>query len=236
MKKSDIAYVSLMVAALVAVVALFLFVFLHVPQAQAGAGGIAQKIFYFHVPSAYGLYASGVLCFIASALYLVKPTDTRNAFARSGAECAVLFGLVMLTSGPLWAKKAWGVYWVWEPRLTTTLLTTLLYTATLVLRRFGGDGAAERKFASALGVLGTVNLPIVHYAVQKWGGNHPQVISGEGGGLKHPAMVQGLLLGFLALTLLSTFLLWMRFRVAKSEARLIHAEQRALEEDTAEAA
>jgi heme exporter protein C len=110
----------------------------------------------------------------------------------------------------------------------------LLYTATLVLRQFGGDGAAERKFASALGVLGTVNLPIVHYAVQKWGGNHPQVISGEGGGLKHPAMVQGLLLGFVALALLSTFLLWMRFRVAKAEARLIHAEQRAIEEDTAE--
>lgn len=207
---------------------LFGFVFFQTPTAQAAAGGIAQKIFYFHVPSAYGLYASGILCFIGSAAFLLKPTDGRNALAQAGAECAVLFGLLMLTSGPLWAKKAWGVYWVWEPRLTTTLLTTLLYSATLVLRSFGVGGHGERKFAAAIGVLGTINLPIVHYAVQKWGGNHPQVISGQGGGLRHPDMWHALIAGFIAMALLSSLLLWLRTSLAKSEARLSRLEQAAV--------
>jgi heme exporter protein C len=229
MRTRDVLFYALLGATVVAISALTLFVFLRVPEAQPQAGGIAQKIFYFHVPSAYGLYGSGVVCFLGSAAYLLKPTSLRNALARAGAECAVLFGIVMLTSGPLWAKAAWGVYWQWEPRLTTTLLTTMLYTATLVLRSFAGDGYAERKFAAALGVLGTVNLPIIHLAVEKWGGNHPRGI--VGGGLKHPDMVSALLLGFLALALLTPLLLWLRTVVALGEARLDRAEQQALERD-----
>ena len=84
----------------------------------------------------------------------------------------------MLITGPLWAAKAWGVYWTWDPRLTTSMLSVLLYVAYVVLRLFAGDGDAERKFAAALGVLGAANLPIIHFSVQKWGGNHPKVITG----------------------------------------------------------
>jgi heme exporter protein C len=135
---------------------------------------------------------------------------------------------MMLTSGPLWAKKAWGVYWTWDPRLTTTLLSVMVYVAVVVLRAFTGDGDAERKFAAALGVLGTVNLPIIHYSVQKWGGNHPTVITRGGGGLAHPAMKQTLLLGFLAMTLLAIALLWSRARVAILASRLARAEEEAL--------
>ena len=74
------------------------------------------------------------------AAYLAGPSDTRNALARAGAECAVAFGVMVLTSGPLWAKKAWGVYWAWDPRLTTTLLSVMVYVAVVVLRAFTGDG------------------------------------------------------------------------------------------------
>ena len=130
-------------------IALIAFVFFRVPVAQPEAGGIAQKIFYFHVPAAYGMYLSGVICFIASAGYLLKLNDGWNAWARAGAECAAMFGIMVLTSGPLWAKKAWGVYWVWDPRLTTSLLSMLVYAAIVVLRAFSGDGEAERKFAAA---------------------------------------------------------------------------------------
>lgn len=231
MSRKDVIFWFLLGLTTLSLLYLFAFVFFQVPEAQAAAGGIAQKIFYFHVPSAYGLYLSGVVCLIGSAAYLLKPTDGRNALAQAGAECAVLFGLVVLTSGPLWAKKAWGVYWVWEPRLTTMLLTALLYISTIVIRRFAGDGQAERKFAAALGVLGTVNLPIVHYAVAKWGGNHPQVISGRGGGLKHPDMVHALLVGFVAMTLLTILLLWTRTVLGKAESRLAKAEQLAIERD-----
>lgn len=175
------------------------------------------------------MYLSGTVCFVASAGYLLRATDRRNAIAQAGAECAVVFGLIMLSSGPLWAKKAWGVYWVWDPRLTTTLLTVMIYTAVVVLRTFAGDGHAERKFAAALGVLGTVNLPIIHYSVQKWGGTHPQVISRGGGGLRHPDMTHALLVGFLAMTFLSALLLWLRSSQNIARARLKRVEEIALE-------
>ncbi len=203
-------------------------IFMVTPPAQAAAGGLAQKIFYFHVPAAYAMYLSGAVCFVASALYLASPTDVRNAVARSGAECAVVFGAMMLTSGPLWAKKAWGVYWVWDPRLTTTLLSVIVYVAVVVLRAFTGDGEAERKFAAALGVLGTVNLPIIHYSVQKWGGNHPTVIGRGGGGLAHPAMKLTLGIGFLGMTLLAAVLLILRARAAVLASRLAQMEEETL--------
>ena len=136
----------------------------------------------------------------------------------------------MLVSGPLWAKKAWGVYWTWDPRLTTTLLSVLIYVALVVLRAFSGSGDAERRFAAALGVLGTINLPIIHYSVQKWGGNHPLVVGGGGGGLRHPDMKAALGIGFLAMTLLAVVLLLLRARIAISRARLERIEERVLGE------
>jgi heme exporter protein C len=117
------------------------------------------------------------------------------------------------------------VYWTWDPRLTTLLLSILIYVAIVVLRSFSGDGDAERKFAAAFGVLGTANLPIIHYSVQKWGGNHPTVIGKGGGGLQDPAMVQALMGGFFAMTLLAALLLVLRAKLAESSARLLRAEE-----------
>ncbi len=191
----------------------------HAPLAQPEAGGLSQKIFYFHVPAAYALYLCGIVCCACSAAYLLRPTSANNAWARAAAECAVIFGLVVLTSGPLWAKKAWGVYWTWDPRLTTLLLSVLIYAAVVVLRVFAGDGDAERRFASALGVLGTVNLPIIHMSVRKWGGNHPTVITKGGGGIA-PEMRHVLLLGFFAMTVLALLLLWLRARSARLSDRI----------------
>ncbi len=230
MRKTDLAFYALLGLTLAAFLYQLGFVFFTVPEAQPQAGGIAQKIFYFHVPAAYAMYLSGVTCFVGSAAYLLKGTDRRNAIAEAGAECAVVFGLIILTSGPLWAKKAWGVYWTWDPRLTVSLLTVMIYLAVVVLRAFAGDGHAERKFAAALGVLGTVNLPIIHYAVRKWGGTHPAVISKGGGGLQHPDMKQALLMGFVAMTLLAAVLLWSRALLSFNKARLKQAEERALQE------
>jgi heme exporter protein C len=206
---------------------LIYFVFLRAPVAQEAAGGLTQKILYFHAPAAYAMYLCGAVCLIASAAYLFGATDNRNAWAKASAECAVAFGLMMLTSGPLWAKKAWGVYWTWDPRLTTTMLSVLIYVAVVVLRAFAGDGDAERKFAAALGVLGTFNLPVIHYSVRKWGGNHPTVITKGGGGLQHPDMKTALFIGFVAMTLLAGVLLWSRARIAIGQSRLRRLEERA---------
>jgi heme exporter protein C len=134
-----------------------------------------------------------------------------------------------MISGPLWAAKAWGVYWTWDPRLTTSMLQVLLYVAYVVLRQFSGDGESERKFAAALGVLSAANLPIIHYSVQKWGGNHPKVITSGGGGLQHPDMKLALTLGFVSFTLIALVLLWARVRIDRTSSRLAELEQEALE-------
>jgi heme exporter protein C len=191
--------------------------------------GIVQKIFYFHVPSAYCMYLGATACFCGSVAYLLKPTDTADAIARSGAELAVLFGAIVLTTGPLWAAKAWGYYWTWDPRLTTSMLSVLIYVAYLVLRAFAGDGAGERKFAAALGILGAANLPIIHFSVQKWSGQHPTVITEKGGGLQHPDMKLALMLSFLAHTCLAIVFLWTRVRVELAKHRLTRAEEDAID-------
>jgi heme exporter protein C len=191
--------------------------------------GIVQKIFYFHVPAAYAMYLGAAACFIGSAGFLYDGRRFWDALARAGAEVAVAMGVMVLVTGPLWAAKAWGVYWTWDPRLTTSMLSVLLYVAYVVLRLFSGDGDAERKFAAALGVLGAANLPIIHFSVQKWGGNHPKVITSGGGGLQHPAMKLGLGLGFLSFTLIAIVLLWWRMRIDLAASRLADLEQEALE-------
>ena len=191
--------------------------------------GIVQKIFYFHVPSAYCMYIGATACFVGSIAYLIRPTDARDAFARAGAEVAVVFGAIVLTTGPLWGAKAWGVYWTWDPRLTTSLLQVLIYVSYLVLRAFAGDGEGERKFAAALGVLGAANLPIIHFSVQKWSGQHPTVITSKGGGLQDPDMKLALALSFTSFTLFAIALLWARVRVELGKSRLARAEEDAVD-------
>jgi heme exporter protein C len=224
-KASDRIFWALLALTALSFFVLIAFVFFRVPTAQPQAGGIAQKIFYFHVPAAYALYLSGTVGFVGAAMYLYRPTDKRDAWARAGVECAVAFGMLVLTSGPLWAKKAWGVYWTWDPRLTTLMLTVLIYAAVMMLRSFAGSGEAERRFAAAFTVIGTMLLPLVHYAVKLWGGIHPTVVTQGGGGLAHPDMSMALRLGFLSMTFLAAVLLWSRARLALATSRLQALEE-----------
>lgn len=225
---SGIAFHLLAVATAISLVVTIGLVAFRVPV--EATMGIVQKIFYFHVPAAYSMYLGAAFCFVGSAAYLARGSRRWDAIAKSGAEVAVVMGFMVLISGPLWAMKAWGVSWTWDPRLTTSMLSVLIYVAYVLLRAFAGDGDAERKFAAALGVLGAANLPIIHYSVQKWGGNHPKVITSGGGGLQHPDMKLALSLGFLTFTLLAITLVWVRARMELSSARLAELEQEALEE------
>ncbi|MCA9590883.1 MAG: cytochrome c biogenesis protein CcsA [Myxococcales bacterium] len=226
-RPADTAFFAMLALSAVLLVATIQVVFLKAPiEARMG---IVQKIFYFHVPSAYAMYLGATACFGGSVAYLLRPTDVRDAIARAGAEAAIVFGAVVLVTGPLWGAKAWGVYWTWDPRLTTALLSWLIYVSYTVLRSFSGDGPGERRIAAALGILGAANLPIIHYSVQKWGGQHPAVITGKGGGLGHPDMKLALGLAFAAFTCLAISLIWARARVELVERRLSRAEEDAID-------
>ena len=190
--------------------------------------GIVQKIFYFHVPSAYVMYIGAGACFVGSAWYLATGSAKGDVLAQAGGELAVAFGAIVLISGPLWARKAWGTYWTWDPRLTTTLLALLIYVAYVVLRGFAGEGEAEKKFAAALGILGVADLPIIHYSVQKWSGQHPTVITSKGGGLD-PKMYPALWMSFAAFTALAIVLLWLRMRGELLARRVRDAHEKAID-------
>jgi heme exporter protein C len=197
--------------------------------------GIVQKIFYFHVPSAYAMYLGFTVSAVCSAVYLAKRDDRWDAVAVAGAEVGALFCLIVLVTGPLWARKAWGTFWTWDPRLTTTLLAGMVFFAYIVLRSFGGVGEVERRFAAGLAVFGLLDLPVIHYSVQRWRGTHPTVITGKGGGL-HPDMRPALILGFLFFTVLAALLIWQRARLERlrqrSESIEIDAAERGLLEET----
>jgi len=188
------------------------------PVAQESAGGLTQKIFYFHVPSAYVMYIGVGACVLGSLGYLIQRTPGWDALAQAGAELGVVFASIVLITGPLWARKAWGAYWAWDPRLTTTLLGTLIFVAYLVLHS-NAAGEAEKKFSAALAVMGACVMPVIHYSVQLWRGQHPTVITSRGGGLA-PEMGKTLALSFTAFTIMAAVLLFVRARVALGEARL----------------
>jgi len=190
--------------------------------------GVVQKIFYFHVPSAYAMYVGFVVSAVCSAFYLKTRRDGWDAWAVAGAEVGFLFCIVVLLTGPLWARKAWGVWWTWDPRLTTTLLAGMVFAAYLALRSVGGAGQAERRFAAGLALVGVLILPVTHYSVKLWRGQHPTVITKEGGGL-HPDMGKALALSFVAFTALVILLMWTRARLERARHRLEEAELEAAE-------
>jgi heme exporter protein C len=190
--------------------------------------GIVQKIFYFHVPSAYAMYLGFGVSAIASAVYLAKRDDRWDALAVAGAEVGSLFCVVVLVTGPLWGRKAWGTAWTWDPRLTTTLLAGMIYFAYVVLRSFGAAGEVEKRFAAGLAIFGLLDLPIIHFSVQRWRGTHPTVITGKGGGL-HPDMYPPLFMSFGLFTLLAGLLIYQRMRAERQHQKLLALESEAAE-------
>jgi heme exporter protein C len=133
--------------------------------------GLVQKIFYFHVGAAIAMFVAAFTCGIASAIFLFgrRPGADRVAFA--AAEITVMLGLIVLISGPLWARKAWGVWWQWDARLTSTLVMWLVFQSYLLLRRFGGPGS--EKLSAAVGLFGSALVPFVYWSVNLWRTVHP---------------------------------------------------------------
>jgi heme exporter protein C len=133
--------------------------------------GLIQKIFYFHVPAAMTMFVSAFVCGIASAIYMLRRRRMADHVALAAAELVVLFGLIVLVTGPMWARKAWGVWWQWDARLTMTLVMWMLFVGYLMLRRFGGPGSEA--LAATVGVFGMALVPFIYWSVNVWRTIHP---------------------------------------------------------------
>ena len=133
--------------------------------------GLVQKIFYFHVPSWIVMFTAAFVCGIASAVYLFKQKPAADHLAAAAAELTVVFGLIGLITGPLWARKAWGVWWQWDARLTSALILWMIFVAYLLLRRYGGPGSD--KLAAGMALFGMANVPFVYWSVNVWRTIHP---------------------------------------------------------------
>jgi heme exporter protein C len=134
--------------------------------------GLVQKIFYYHVPSAMVMFLSAFVCGIASAVFLFRKTPAADRLASAAGELTVAFGLIVLVTGPLWARKAWGVWWQWDARLTSSLLLWMIFVAYLLVRKYGGPGS--EKLSAAMALFGMANVPFVYVSVNIWRTLHPK--------------------------------------------------------------
>jgi len=168
--------------------------------------GNVQRVFYFHVPMAILSFLAFFVVFVASILYLAKRNQKWDRLAHAAAEVGVVFVTLALLTGVIWARPVWGVWWTWEPRLTTTLILWLIYVAYLMIRAYAPNRTQGAIYAAVVGIVGFVDVPIVYLSVRWWRSIHPSAVVGplaETGALE-PVM-QGILL-FSFLTFLVLFL------------------------------
>ncbi|CAN5291361.1 heme ABC transporter permease [soil metagenome] len=182
--------------------------------------GIVQRIFYVHLPSALVAYLGVAILALCSIGYLWLRDDRLDAIAVSAAELATLFLTVVLVTGPLWGKIAWGAWWVWDARLTTTLLLWLMLLGYFTLRSATDDPERGRRFGAVMAIVAAVDVPLIHLSVNWFRSQHPKpVILRPEGPRADPAIVETLLVSLLAFTLLFLALLLFRYGLERARRR-----------------
>jgi heme exporter protein C len=182
--------------------------------------GDAMRVMYVHVPSAWTGYLAFFFVLVGSVGYLWKRDLKWDRFAVASAELGVLFTALTLTTGSIWARPIWGVWWTWDPRVTTTAVLFVIYAGYLMLRALQPDPLTRARQAAVIGIVGFVDIPIIHMSVLWWRSLHqgPTVLQS---GLNDPSlddrMFIALMINLVAVTLLFLFLLGQRLRLAEME-------------------
>jgi len=162
--------------------------------------GAVQRIFYFHVPLAWVGFLAFLVVFIGSILYLWKRSVIWDSIAWASAEVGVVFTSLVLITGSIWAKAAWGIWWTWDARLTATLVLWFVYVAYLMVRGYAREESQGARLSAVLGIVGFINVPIVALAINLWRTQHPTALIFEGG--LAPTMLVALLVCVVAFTVL----------------------------------
>ena len=215
--RADLFRISAIVDALLLLAAAALAVF-HAPADTVQ--GVVQKIFYLHVPSAIAAYAAFAVVLAGGLVFLWNESPAADRLARVAAEVGLLFTTVMLVSGSLWARPIWGTYWVWwDPRLVSTLVLWLIYAGYLLVRRIATPGRQAGRFAAVVGIVGFIDVPIVHFSVSWWRTIHPPIETAAPEALP-PEMLLTFAVSMVAILLLAAVLLGYRYRVEVLRDRL----------------
>ena len=180
--------------------------------------GAAQRIFYIHVPSAWIGFLAFFVVFIGSIAVLATGKRKWDRLASSSAEVGVVFTTAVLITGPLWGRPVWGVYWTWDPRLTSFLMLWLIYVSYLVLRGYVPEPARRARYSAVLGIVGFLDVPIVYLSVRWWRSEHPGSVF-EGGGVP-TSMLIPLFVGLITFTLLYAYLMAVRLSVGRLREQL----------------
>ncbi len=212
-KQNQIPKLSLLGLSFVLFVLSLYLIFIYVPT--EATMGVVQRIFYFHVPVAWIAFFAFFVVFICSILYLWKRDTKWDVIASSSAEIGLVFITLVLITGSIWAKPIWGVWWVWEPRLTTALVLWFIYVAYLLVRSYASEESRGARFAAVVGIVGFIDVPIVALAITLWRTQHPgPVVFGNG---LVPSMLLTLLISVFAFTTLYALLLMQRVSLKNSE-------------------
>jgi heme exporter protein C len=195
--------------------------------------GDVQRIFYIHVPMAMDAYLAGGVVALMGAIYLKTRRPIWDVIARCSAEAGVLFTSLVLVTGSLWGKPVWGTWWSWDARLTTTLILWFIYVGYLMLRAYIGEPEQAARYAAVVGIVGALDIPLIHQSVEWWRTLHPQGIIDSATG--SPALPGSMLAVFMlgTLTMLLVYVLVMALRV---RLELMREALTALEDRFAEAA
>lgn len=174
--------------------------FLYAPRERVM--GEVQRIFYFHLGSAWNCFLAFFAVALAGVLYLVTRNEFWDHVAAASAEIGIVFATIVLATGSIWARPIWNTWWPWgDPRVTTMLVLWLIYVAYLILRSSLPDGEKKFKLCAVFGIIGFLDVPIVWMSIRWWRTIHPVVIASSGGGLA-PKMVHALMIAVPAFTVL----------------------------------
>jgi heme exporter protein C len=180
--------------------------------------GDVQRIFYYHVPSAWTAFLLFLINFVASVVYLIRRNAKADIVALVTAEVGVVFCTVVLVTGPIWARPVWGIWWTWDLRLTLTLVLWLIYVSYLMLRRFSSS-AQTPLMAAVLAVFGALDVPLVYFSIWFFRTQHPQPVIGGGGSLD-PRMARVLLINWAAFLCFAVMVCWSRYQLERVQRDL----------------
>jgi heme exporter protein C len=183
--------------------------------------GISQRIFYFHVPCATTTFLAFAIAGISSAVFLKTGRTDWDHAAHAAVGTGMIFATLVLATGSIWARTAWGTWWTWDARLTTFLVLWLVFATYLLMRSLARDNDMAPRYAGVLAVVGAMNIPLVMMATRLWRTIHPQVIRNPDGGIEDTAMLVTLLLSMIAILSTFAWICALRLRLHRFEEKVL---------------